>query len=151
MGDGRRRRRRRVHRCRCRGRQRRLLRGRGRRRHGSAGREEPQRVDVAFGLVGAAHAQVDVRLSRHRVVALADRTEGVTFFDGRSTLDLDLRELEQRDGVAVRSANRDRTAAVRDRPREADRPARRGSHHGPDRTADVDPAVLAAGVRVAAQ
>jgi hypothetical protein len=94
---------------------------------------------------------VDVRLSRHRILARADRTDDVTFIDRRSSLDLDLSELEQRDGVAVCGANRDRAAAVRDRPREADRPARRGSHHGPDRATDVDPTVLAAGVRVAAQ
>jgi hypothetical protein len=150
--DGRQDRRRRLDGRRCGGGQRRLLCGRGRRRrHDSPGREERQRIDVPFGLVGAAHAQVDVRLSRYCVVALADRTDGVTFFDRRAALDLDFSELKQCDGVAVRGSNRDHTPAVRDRAGEADRPIRRSSHHGPDRAADVDPTVLAAGVRVAAQ
>jgi hypothetical protein len=129
-----------------------MLCGRRRRsRHDSARREEPQRIDVAFGLVGAAHAEVDVRLSRHRVVALADGTDDVAFFDRRSPRHPDLSELEKRDGVAVRGANRHDPAAVRHRAREADHPVCRSSYCGPARASDVDPTVLAAGIRVATQ
>jgi hypothetical protein len=92
---------------------------------------------------------MDVRLFRHRVVALADGTDDVAFVDRRSPRHPDLSELEKRDGVAACGANRHDAAAVRHCAREADRPARRSSYHRPDRASDVDSTVLAAGVRVA--
>jgi hypothetical protein len=127
------------------------LRGRLRRRRLSPHRQERRGVDVALGVVGHPHAEVDVGVGRDCVLARADRSHDVALGDGRPARDVDAPELKQRHRIAVRGADRDRAAAVWNGAGEADRARRRSPHRRPHGAADVDSPVLAAGVRVVAE
>jgi hypothetical protein len=125
-------------------------RGRSRLSRSRAGREQAERVDVTVFVGRDANAEVDVRVPGDRITARArDAHERalcylVALGDGSAP------ELEQRDGVAVRRPDRHRAAAFRNRPGERD-DARGGSENArPDRCRDIDAAVLAAGIGVAA-
>jgi hypothetical protein len=122
----------------------------GRRRRATRG-QEGERVEVALVVVAAADAEVDVGLAGDRVGALADRSDALALRDVRAARDGDGSELQQRDGEPVGGPDRDRAAAVRDRADEADVAGDGRAHHRADRPADVDAAMLTAGVRVRAE
>jgi hypothetical protein len=85
------------------------------RHDGRASRQERQRIDVPVRIGQAAHTEVDVRRACDRVRALADAADDRALGDGAPAGDLDRAELEERDGVAVRSLDRDDAAAARNR------------------------------------
>ena len=143
-GDGKRRRRGRRHRSSARY-------GRRRKRHRRAGREQRERIDVAVRIVGPAHAEVDVRARRRGVLAVADHAHTCALLDDGPARDENRPELEQGHGVPVLGRDRDRPSASGHGPGERDRPADRRPDGGADVPADVDAAVLAAGVRVVAE
>ena len=124
------------------------IRGRrgGRVERGNRRWEQPQRVDVAVFLAGTAYPEVD-----EGVGSLPDRRDGGSFCDVAAGGDGVGAEMLERDRVAVGGADGDRFPARRDGAGEADG-ARGGSAHGPPGgSADVDAAVLAAGVRIVTQ
>jgi len=117
----------------------------GRRRPGG---QQAERIDVAVGIGCDPDAEVDVRRLRDRIRALARDADGRSFLDHAAALDARRRQLQQRHRVAVRSLDRDRAAAARDRAAEGDRPGH-GREHGASRLGgDVDAAMLPTGVRV---
>lgn len=119
-----------------------------RRRRGDACGQQCGRVDVAVRVRRQADPEVDVGLRHLGRAARPDRAHGRALGDGVALGDGDRAEVEQRDGVAVGGLERDRLAVRRQRARVADRPRGRRAH-GPARIArDVDPAVLAARVRI---
>jgi hypothetical protein len=149
-GQGRRGRRRRLGRRRCR---RRLRGGRGRRRargHG-ARRQEPERVEVAVGLGREAYAQMDVWNGPFGVPGRAERADRRSFGDRRIARDRDRAEMDERDGVAVRSPDRDREAVSRHRAGERDAASARGEDRAPGASAHVQTAMLAPSVRVGSE
>jgi hypothetical protein len=94
---------------------------------------------------------VHVRRVRHRVRARADAPDVHALRNRVAAPDRDARELEQRHREAVASLDRQRAAAVRDRPRERDGAADRRVHGVADGRTDVDPAVLATRIGVTAE
>jgi hypothetical protein len=136
---------------------RRRLRLHRRRRRGGGGRgnhdpralgQERERVEVALLVDGAPHAQVHVRVARRCVGALADRAEARTLSHLVATLDCDRAELQQRHGVAVARADRQRATSRRNGAGEGDGPCHGCAHRLADDAAHVDPAMLPCGVRV---
>jgi hypothetical protein len=117
----------------------RLVRRRSRRQRG----QEPERIDVAVRLVGLADAQVDVRLG-----CLSNRPHDVSLAHRERPRDRGGTEALQRDGVTVGGADRDRLPTRRDDAGKADRSGCRRAHRRPGRSADVDAAVLAAGIGI---
>jgi hypothetical protein len=120
----------------------RLLRGllvRHRRQRG----QKPERIDVAVRLVGSADAQVDVRLAR-----ISDRPDDVSLANRETTRDRGGTEALQRDGVPVGGSDCDCCPTRRDGAGKADRSGRRRTHRRSARSADVDAAVLAAGIGI---
>jgi hypothetical protein len=85
---------------------------------------------------------------RDRVRALADAPDAQAFRNRVAAPDRDARELEKGHREAVARLDRQRAAAVRDRACERDRAADRRVHGVADGRADVEPAMLAARVRV---
>ena len=102
-------------------------------------------------LCADANPEVNVRFARDAVAALADTAERVTLVDTRALGHGDLAELQQRHGVAVAGTDRHRAAALRHAPDERHRPGCRRRNDATDVGADVDAAMLAACVRVAAE
>jgi hypothetical protein len=99
-------------------------------------------------VVGAAHAKVHVRGGRHAVLARADRADRLALADDRAAGDVDRAQLKERDRVAAGCGDRQGPAPVRDRAGERDRARSGGAYDPADVGADVDSAVLAAGIRV---
>jgi hypothetical protein len=116
-----------------------------------ARRQQGERIDVSVGLARNAHAQVDVGVGDERVVARADPGDDRSLLDDLPTRDEDLAELQERDRVAVGRQDRDRPAPAGHHPCEGDSSRGGRPHVGAELTADVDAAVLAAGVGVVAQ
>jgi hypothetical protein len=86
-----------------------------------------------------------------RLARRADGADRRALRDRRVSRDGDRAEMEERHGVAVHRGDRERPAAMRCRAGERDDPARGRGDGRPGRGADVDAAVLAAGVRVASK
>ena len=125
------------------------------RRHGRvgrpAGRQERERVDVSLLVRSPSHAQVDVRL---RPVGLTTRPgcgHRVSLRDRVASPDLKRSEMLHNDGVAVRGSYRQRLAAFGHRARERDNARGGRVHIGVEVGSDVDPTMLATGVRIAAE
>jgi hypothetical protein len=128
----------------------RLGRGRhGRRLRGR--RQEQQRVEVALRVCRPADAQVEVRHRQLRDAARPDRGDRIALGDQAAPPDPERPEMQQRDRVAVGRLDRQRLAAGRHRPGERDGSAGRRDHRRALRSTDVDPAMLAARVRVVAK
>jgi hypothetical protein len=94
---------------------------------------------------------VHVRRVRDCVRALADAPNAHAFHNCVAAPDRDARELEEGHREAVTRLDRQRAAAVRDRARERDGAADGRVHGVADGRADVDPAMLAARIGVAAE
>jgi hypothetical protein len=94
---------------------------------------------------------MNVRLRPFRVARGTDRTHALALLDLGASLHGSRSEVNERDGVAVGSADRDSHAVPRRRAGEGDN-ARAGSGHRLlGVAADVDSAVLPAGVRIVAE
>ncbi len=111
-------------------------------------RQQAKWVDVSIRVGGDPHAEMDMRLQRDCVAALADDTDLCSLGDGRAALDPRRTELEHRHGVAILGCDRDRAAASGHRADEGDGPGGRCDHNAAGRSSDVDAAVLASRVRV---
>jgi hypothetical protein len=94
---------------------------------------------------------MDIRLRQLGLAAWPNGADDVAFGDRGAARRSDRPQVDECDGVAGRRLNGHDAAADRDRPREADRSARRRSHVRARRGADVDPSVLSGGVRVVAE
>jgi hypothetical protein len=129
---------------------RRLRSGRRRRLRRHPGRQQAERIDVAVRVARHAHAEKDVRHERDGVRALADGADNGTLRDEGSAHDARGPELEQRDRVRA-GLDRDYPPPARDRADERDGAAGRRAHVLAHGGADVDAAMLAAGVRVRAE
>jgi hypothetical protein len=143
-----------------RGRRRRLRRGRrrigrrsdrsrrrSRRRCEHPRRQEQERVDVAVRVGGDTHAHVDVR-DRCLRPAPGSRSDRLALAHGRATRDADRADSDERDGIPVLRADAEGETAAGYRARERHRPADRREHGHARRRADVDAAVLPAGICV---
>jgi hypothetical protein len=123
-------------------------RSRRRDRRGRLSRQERQRIDVALVVRGLAEPEVDER------VGALDGPRGADAPDDRALADLraarygDRAEVDERRRVPERGLDRNGLAAPRDRSGEGDDPARRRTHVGAARGAEVDTAMLPGGVRV---
>ena len=141
---GRRRGRRRV----ARRRRRRRRVGRRGRWGGGTRRQQRGRVDVPLRLGGEPDPDVHVRAAHLGVARGADRPDDVAFGDRGALRDRGRAEVRERDRVAVGGRDRERAPRARDGADVGHLP-RRGRAHGTARVAcEVEPAVLAAGVRV---
>lgn len=110
--------------------------------------KQRERIEVPVRVGGQPDAEVDVRFGPFGVAARADRAHDLPFGERRPRRCSDRAEVDERDRVPVRSANRQAEALPGNLPRERDDAARGRQHVRPGRSADVDSAVLAAGVRV---
>jgi len=90
-----------------------------------------------------------VRLRCHRVGALAHVPHGRPLLDDRAANHVDRAELEQGHRIAVGGLDRQSATAVRNRAYERDRAGYRRDDLRADLCADVDAAVLPAGVGIA--
>lgn len=144
LGDDRRRRRRLDHRRRRRnGRRRRPRRRRGERR------QEAERVEIALRLSRRTDTEMQIRLVKVQRAAWADRAKSVTFRHSVVLVHRVRPEVRERHGQPAGGLDRHRLAVRRHRPCVADDAARRCDHGDPGRRrADVDAAVLTAGVRM---
>ena len=146
LGRGQRLRRLRSNGLRCRSRS-----GRWSRSLDGTGGEQPKGIDVAVRVGRDPDAEVDVWRGRDGVGALSDDADDCSLGDLIAAADVRRAELQQGDRVAVGCLDRDRTAAVRDRADERDGTRRGRPDRASERGADVDAAVLAAGVDVGAE
>jgi hypothetical protein len=94
---------------------------------------------------------VDVRLAHDRVGAGADRAHDRSLGHDVAALDGHCAELEQRDRVALGRPDRHAQAAAREAAGEGDRARGRRANWSAHIGADVDAAVLAAGIWVVAE
>jgi len=117
----------------------RLLRGRDRCRR----RQKPERIDIAVRFAGLADTQVNVRLRR-----ITGRTDDVSLAHRQPSRHGNGTEPLERDGVTLGRADRDRLPAGGHGAREGDCAGGRRNHRRRGRGADVDSAVLAAGIWV---
>jgi hypothetical protein len=115
------------------------------------GRKKQQRVDVALRVVRTANAEVDVGHRQLGHAARPDGTHDVTFDNRDVAADGQGAEVEQRRRETALAADRERLAARRHRPGERDDAARRSDHCGSRGRADVEPAMLARGIRIRAE
>jgi hypothetical protein len=97
------------------------------------------------------HAEVDVRCGGDLVLARADRADDRPLGDGVAALHRHRAELEQRYRVAVARHDRDGPTTAGQGARERDGASDGSAHARAERAADVDTAVLAAGVRIGAE
>ena len=116
--------------------------------HRSRGQKR-QRVDVTVRLRGQAYAEVDVRLAPLGLAARADRGHDITFFDRGARGDADRADVHERDRVPVFSTNCEAEPFARHLAGERDDAGCGSAELGARSACDVDPAMLAAGVRVA--
>jgi hypothetical protein len=121
--------------------------GRGNHDSGTLG-QECERVEVTLLVDGPPNAEVHVRLARDRIGALADPADTCAFPDLVAALYGDRAELQERHGVAVTSADRQRATARGHGPGERHGPRNRRAHRLADRTAYVDPPMLPCCIRV---
>jgi len=115
---------------------------------GRARREVRERVDVALLLCGDADAEVHVRAGDLRLAGRSDRADLLALSDRSALRDRQRPEMRQRDCEPVRRLDREAEPRRRNRARERDGPGRRCAHGPAGRSADVDAAMLARGVRV---
>jgi hypothetical protein len=139
-----------------RGRSRRRRYRRGRRRRSRRRRQRPsgqeeKRVDVAVRFLRTPDAEMDVRSVVLRCAARADRGNPGAFDDRLALPHARRPKMRQRHRVAVASLDRQRPTADRHRARKGHDPRGRREHRGSRRSADVDTAVLAGRVGVAAE
>ena len=113
-------------------------------------RQKRERVEIPVRVRSQADAEIHVRLGHLRLAARADRPDDVPLLDCGSDRDADRAQVDQGDGVPVLGTDRHAAPLARQLTCEGDDPGRRCAHVGSRRRADVDPAVLAAGVRVVA-
>ena len=121
---------------------------RRRRRREPDHRQERERVEIPLRVGRGADPEMDVRDVDLRRPARTDRADHRALPHRRAARDRDRAEMRQRDREPVGGVDRDRLAARRNRPREAHRPRGGRAHRRARGRADVDPAVLAARVRV---
>jgi hypothetical protein len=114
-------------------------------------RQEQQRVEVALRVCRPADAQVEVRHRQLRDAARPDRGDRIALGDQRAPSDTQRPEMQQRHRVAVGRLDRQRLAPGRHRAGERDGSSGRRDHRRALRSTDVDPAMLAAFVRVVAE
>jgi len=127
---------------------RRLLLARPRRLAGFPRREERERIDVTVWIGGQANAEMDVRLGPLGIAARADGADDLPLLDRRPHTHADRPQVDERDRIPVRGANRQAQPFVRKPAREGHDPARGSTDIRAARRADVDAPVLAPGVRV---
>ena len=106
-------------------------------------------VHVALLVGRDADAEVDVRLRPVGLAARADGGHGRPLGDRIALANPNRAEMLQRHGVTVRSADRERPAALRHGSGKRDRAGRRSPHVRAQIAGDVDAAMLAACVRIA--
>jgi hypothetical protein len=94
---------------------------------------------------------VDVRPGHLGLTGRPDRPDDVAFGDRGALLDRGGAEVHERDREAARRLDRHDEPAPRDAAGERDDSTGGRAHRAAGSTADVDPAVLARGVRVAAE
>jgi hypothetical protein len=114
-----------------------------------SGRQERQRIDVAVRVGRGADAEMHVGLGPFRVAAGADRADHVALAHLRSDRDPDRAEMDERDRPAVLGTDRQAETLGGQPPGERDDPRCGGAHGRARGSADVDPAMLAAGIRIA--
>lgn len=113
-------------------------------------RQEVHWIQIALRIGGRADSEVDVRLGNLRVVRRSGGSDDRGLVHRGATPDAQRAEMEERHGRSVRGADRDRSAAARDRPRERHDAGGGRPYLLTDRASDVDASVLARGVRVRA-
>ena len=111
-------------------------------------RQQPERVEVSVFVGGDANAQVDVRLQGDGVAALADHTHFGPFADCVAPHHSCRGELKQRHRIAVGCRDGERVATTWHDAGERDIPGGRCQYDAAEFGRVVDPAVLAARVRV---
>ena len=111
-------------------------------------RQEAQRVEVALLVGGFADSEVDIGHVQLRDAARTDGADLIAFPYSLATPDAERTEVHEGHRVAVRSPERHGLAAAGNASGERDGPGGGRGDRGACRGADVDPAVLAAGVRV---
>jgi hypothetical protein len=119
-----------------------------RRRRRRARRQQRQRVDVSLRIVCRARPEVHVGLRGLDDAAGPDRPDDRALSDERPAPYSDRPEVDERRGVAERRLDRHGLAARRHRPCERDDSVGRGEHRATARSAEIDTAMLAGGVRV---
>jgi hypothetical protein len=93
---------------------------------------------------------MDVRLRSFGLAARADRPHDLSFADSRSNGQANRSQVDEGDRIAVRGADRQAEPLAREPACVGDDPRGRSAYLGSGRRADVDAAVLAARIRVAA-
>ncbi len=88
-------------------------RGRWSGRGGLSSGQEPERVDVAVGVVGAANAQMEVGARMLGLAARPERADRLAFGDDRSSGDAERPQMQERDRIAVGGLERHRPAVKR--------------------------------------
>jgi hypothetical protein len=122
--------------------------GRLRRSGHRARRQVAEWIDVALRLGRETDPQVHIGACDLGVAARADRADRVPLGDRRILRDANRAEVRERDGEPVGRGDRDAPARARDRAGEGHRPGGRRTHGRTCLGGDVDPAMLARGVRV---
>ena len=128
-------------------------RSRARRRWGRGGCarwQQCERVDIALRIARDADTQVDVRDVVLGRPARPDRPYRCSFADSVALCDRERTEMNEGHRVAVVGLDRDDLSVRADRPGERDDARSRREHDAGLLALDVDAAMLAAGVRVAA-
>jgi hypothetical protein len=125
--------------------------GRRGRRRDRAGRQQPERVDVALLVRGPSDPEVDARDGRFRRAAQAHRPDRRPLGDRVALSHDDRPEVDERDGVAVGREDRDAAPVGRQRARERHDARRRRPDGRAVRAGDVEAAVLPARIGVRAE
>ena len=133
------------------GRRRRRLGVDGRRRRGRARGQEPERVDVALLLGCSSDTEMDARHGLLRRPAGPHRPDRLALGDRVSLRDPDRAQMDERHRIPVRREDRDAAAVRRQRAGKRDHTGGRRADRSPVGAGDVDPAVLAACVRVSSE
>ncbi|MEP6909102.1 MAG: hypothetical protein ABI896_01570 [Actinomycetota bacterium] len=92
---------------------------------------------------------MDIGLRPLGLAARADRAHDLSLAHRRSDPDPDRSQVDEGDGVAVLSPDREAQALARQSTSEGDDPGRRSDHVGSGGRTDVDSPVLAARIRIA--
>jgi hypothetical protein len=115
----------------------------------AASRKQAERVDVAVLVGGDSNAEVDVGFRQLGLAARTDRPDRFPLHDGHALGHGHGPEVDERHRVAVGGRDCDGPSATRDGAREGHGARHRRDDVSARGTADVDPAVLARGVRIA--
>ena len=115
-----------------------------------ARRKKRERVEVPVRIGSEPDAEIHERLGAFDIAGRPDRPHDVALGDLCARRYSDRSEMNERDGVAIRGADGQAEALVRQLPDERHGPVHRGAHVRPGWSADVDAAMLAAPVRIAA-